>query len=82
MSEAPFLLKHANRTKSVLRVMDWVLAFGFLGYGLYQMNWFFIVVGLLSVGLAVYNPARRVETKVQQALKARMATDKQPPAAS
>lgn len=68
--DAASKLEKLNKAKTGIRVLDWVFAIVVLGYGLWSMSWFFIALGVLSVGLVLYNPAKRVELKINSALAA------------
>lgn len=47
------------RQISWLNRMDWVLATASLGYGVYQMTWFWIGFGLIAFPLAWWNPTAK-----------------------
>lgn len=57
------ILKYLNRT-------DWFLAFACLAYGVFTLDWRFLVAGLFSLCVAWFNPSRRMKQWLEKKLLA------------
>ena len=51
------------RIQPAMRVFDWLLASGSFGYGLYAGSALWIGSGVISFGIAWYNPAARIRKR-------------------
>lgn len=53
---------------SFLSKLDYFVSAGVIGYGIYKLDWLYILVGLLSLGLARYNLSKRVRARLEKYL--------------
>jgi hypothetical protein len=49
-------------------LFDWAMSFACLGYGLYSGNLWWVAGGVIGLGVAALNPAKRVAGQIQAKL--------------
>lgn len=61
-----------------LSLLDWLIASATLAYGAYSRSLLFIIIGLVSVAVAWYNPAKRMQARLLRSSRAtRAAAEKE-----
>lgn len=72
-NEEPVIVQNLKKAKVVMRIVDWAVAIGFLAWGVYTQSWVLGGLGVLSVAMALYNPARRLEPRIAKVVAAQVA---------